>query len=379
MVVAGGSVAGLSFASEAAKRGLDVIVLEEDREIGEPEKCDGLVSLRGLRMYGFAPATDCIQSQILEGVVHSPSGTSIKINTRQLEVFVLDRSNYDKQLLSRAEDWGVKVKLDARVMDVRESEGRVTVEADGNYESALFVDATGPAGALKRYRGDLLPAAKYELEGDWFEEHRVEVFMDQQKYPGFFAWVIPMGDRKAKVGVAGRGINTFRSLDSFLSERDSRILRRAAAPIYVGGLIERFVSGRKVYVGESAGQVKPTTAGGIMTSIASAVIAARWTFEAIRRRDLGLLQRYQLDWDERFGKEFRRMEKLRGVYERLSNHDLEALIAALSSPAVLNKLGSSDFDFHATSILGALGLRGLLRITKTVAGAGAKELIDSLR
>ena len=43
----GGSVAGLGFAAEASKRGLSVLVLEEDKEIGEPEKCDGLVTPEG--------------------------------------------------------------------------------------------------------------------------------------------------------------------------------------------------------------------------------------------------------------------------------------------------------------------------------------------
>jgi len=66
-----GSVGGLSFAIGAASRSLRVLVLEEDGEIGEPEKCDGLVSLRAMRRY-IPPEDACIQSRVTSGVIHSP-------------------------------------------------------------------------------------------------------------------------------------------------------------------------------------------------------------------------------------------------------------------------------------------------------------------
>jgi flavin-dependent dehydrogenase len=73
VLVAGGSIAGLAFASEAAKRGAKVLVAEEHPEIGEPEKCDGLVNLRGLRKYGYPPDAGVIQSEIAAAVIHSPT------------------------------------------------------------------------------------------------------------------------------------------------------------------------------------------------------------------------------------------------------------------------------------------------------------------
>ena len=91
-VVAGGSIAGLTFAAEAAKKGASVLVAEEHREIGEPEKCDGLVSLRGLRKYGYPPGDEVIQNGISSAIIHSPSDRRLAINASALEVVVLDRS-----------------------------------------------------------------------------------------------------------------------------------------------------------------------------------------------------------------------------------------------------------------------------------------------
>ena len=114
MVVGGGSVAGLAFAAEASKRGLSVLVLEEDKEIGEPEKCDGLVSLHELRRYAM-PEKSCIQSHVTKGTVFSPSGRKASLDASRLEVVVIDRSAFDKQLARNAEAWGAEVRLGTRV------------------------------------------------------------------------------------------------------------------------------------------------------------------------------------------------------------------------------------------------------------------------
>jgi digeranylgeranylglycerophospholipid reductase len=373
VVVAGGSVAGLAFAAEAAKRGVSVLVAEEHEEIGEPEKCDGLVSLRGLRQFGFAPRKNVIQNEITAGMFHSPGGKELEVNATALDVVVLDRSEYDKQIAERAESWGAVLKTGTRVRGHAEKDSRVEVQVgDETVEAKYYVDATGPASSPRR---GILPAAKYEIEADWLRERTVEVFLDAVKYPGFFAWVIPYAPGRAKVGVAGRGVNSFAALDEFLATRPHRLLRRVPAPIYVGGPGATFVRGRKVMVGESAGQVKPTTAGGIMTSIAGAVIGARWVSDSIQLRDQSLLASYQRDWEARFMKEMRNMLRLRGVFEKLSNNDLDNLLSAIATPKLLSKLSQSDFDFHATALFGALGVGGLLRVARLVASAGARSLL----
>jgi geranylgeranyl reductase family protein len=372
-VVGGGSVAGLAFAAEAAKRGISVLVAEEHEEVGEPEKCDGLVSLRGLRRYGFPPEKGVIQNHITSGVIHSPSGREVALNASGLEVVVLDRSAYDKQLAERAESWGAEIRTGSRAVVEKETRSGVDVKVgDRLVESRYYVDATGPSSL---HRAGILSAAKYEIEADWVREGAVEIFVDVQKYPGFFAWVIPYGQGLAKVGVAGHRMNAFAALDSFLEARPHRRLRRVAASIYVGGPVDRFVIGNTVKVGESAGQVKPTTAGGIMTSVAGAVIAASWLSDSILLGDPAKLASYQPDWESRFLKEMKNMLRLRSVFEKLSNADIESVVSVLSSPRLLSKLSRSDFDFHASAFLGALGVPGLLRVARVVASAEAKSLL----
>ena len=372
-VVGGGSVAGLSFAAEASRRGASVLVAEAHAEIGEPEKCDGLVSLRGLRRWGYEPKKQVIQDTITSAVIHSPANHRFAVDASKLEVVVIDRSQYDKQLWETALQNGAEVRTGVRVASLTESEdGSIVRLDDEDVRAAYYVDSTGPSSSPRR---GILPAAKYEVEGDWVQQHVVEVFMDAERFPGFFAWVIPYGGRLAKVGAAGHGINPFRALDSFLDGRSCSIIRKVSAPIYVGGPVSRFVEGRKMLVGESAGQVKPTTAGGITTSVAAGVLAAKWGCTALGDSGPEVINGYQEEWEAAFMKEMKTMLRLRGILEKLTNSDLEALIRAIASPGLVSKLSQTDFDFHASSLLGLLGVKGALKIAKVVASAEVRSLI----
>lgn len=384
VVVGGGSVAGLSFAVEAVSRGLSVLVLEEDRQVGEPEKCDGLVSKKALDEF-IGPSRECIQSRVRRGTVYSPSGKAVSLGASNLDVVVIDRSAYEEQLASLALSGGAEVKTGSRVVGVSQDERGATVTASESrsgvshrYSSSYYVDATGPAGVIGRRGSGLIPAAKYEVEGDWFTDGEVEVHLDRDKYPGFFAWVIPRGDGMAKVGAAGAGINSFRTLDAFLEGRRFRVRTKVAAPIYLGGPIGEFVHGRTVYVGESAGQVKPTTAGGILASVAAGTMAGKWMAESLRSKDPSKLSLYQVEWDARFGREFRLMKRLRHLYGHLTNGDLEKMVGVLSTKRVSERLESGDFDFHASALVSALGTKLTLRLAGLVVSAEARQALTSL-
>ncbi len=377
VVVAGGSIAGLTFAAEAAKRNLSVLVAEEHDEIGEPEKCDGLVSLRGLRRYSHPPRPEVVQNEIVSCVIHSPLGKSFAIDATALDVVVLDRSAYDKQIADEARASGAEIVTGARASGFLQVQDGISADIGRETVTArYFVDATGPSSSP---RGGILPAAKYELEGDWVRERVVEVFLDAKQFPGFFTWIIPFGRHVAKVGTAGFGASPFKALDSFLADKPHRVLRKVSAPVYVGGPIPQFVSGRRVFVGESAGQVKPTTAGGIMTSVAGAVMAAHWVSESLSLDDPDLLDNYQRDWEARFLREMNTMLRLRGVFRKLSNPDLDALVATIATPRLALRLSQTDFDFHASALLGTLGIQGLLRIARVLVSSEARSLLSGSR
>src|SRR5579885_1079661 len=138
VAVIGGSVAGLSLAAEIAKIGYTVCVFEEHQEIGEPEKCDGLVSLNLLRRAGYQPSFNIIQDFVRKGVLHSPSGKELSFDTRNMELVVLDRSQYDKQVWKTAEYRGAEVRTNTRVRRIKQESKKVEVFSDSGSITASF-------------------------------------------------------------------------------------------------------------------------------------------------------------------------------------------------------------------------------------------------
>ena len=69
------------------------------------------------------------------------------------------------------------------------------------------------------------------------------------------------------------------------------------------------------------------------------------------------------------------MLRLRGIFEKLSNPDLEAVFSAMATPRLIMKLSQTDFDFHGSALLGALGMSGLLRVARVVASAEVRSLL----
>ena len=86
VVVAGGSIAGLLCAREIAAGKNTVLVIEEDYEIGTPEHCGGLVSVKGLDKLGIIPFRKTLDHFIKSAKIYAPNGKNFSINSEKQKV-----------------------------------------------------------------------------------------------------------------------------------------------------------------------------------------------------------------------------------------------------------------------------------------------------
>jgi flavin-dependent dehydrogenase len=120
--------------------------------------------------------------------------------------------------------------------------------------------------------------------------------------------------------VAGRSINCFAALDEFLKQRGGgHVIKKVSAPIYVGGPINSFVKGRVMVVGDSAGQTKPSTGGGIYSCGLAGIFAGQAAANYILERDPKVLQKYSRSWLQLFKEDFRTTLLARRIYEKMDN------------------------------------------------------------
>ncbi len=374
VVIAGGSVAGLICAREIASNNHSVLVIEEDYEIGTPEHCGGLVSTAGLEELGIIPFRKTFDHLIETAEIHAPNGNSFSINSKKQKVAEISRRELDKQIAHQAQKNGATIKVRTSFQEMTDKGVRTS---EGEIECKIFVDARGVSSLIHKDRTGILSSAQYEIYADWIKKGKVEVFFDQEKYPGFFAWVIPSDEGKGKVGVAGKGINVVEAIEKFLGTMGSySTIRKIYAPIWIKGPIDKFIEGKIVIIGDAAGQAKPTTAGGIYSSGMGGLYAGQAISKFLESKDTSDLEEYQKRWTEKFGKEFEKQLFARKILERLDNSTINKLFESVTPEITKEISEKEDFDFHTGSIVKLLGIKGSLKTAQAIIGGEFKKLLS---
>lgn len=376
VAILGGSIAGLLAGRELAEEGLDVSVFEEHREIGIPEKCDGLVSAAGISRLGVVPPSNVIQNTLKKAVFFSPSLREISIDANKQNVIVMDRSKFDKFLAERAAKAGAKIHVGCRISQYSESGSRIFLKIESESRPCKILLDCGGYESYISGGGRALQGGQYLVCGNWFEKSSVEVYIDPDKYPGFFKWVIPISSDVAKIGVAGDGINTFQLLDKFAKEKDAQVLRKMAAPVLCFGTLKSFVKGRVVKAGDAAGQAKPTTGGGIFTGGLGGILAGKAATNAIKTNNLNILSSYEDEWRNQFGREFSLQGHARSFFSKLKADQVDRLFEMVASSEIPKRISEeADFDSHSIAIAKAFGLANIVSTFGMFFADELKELI----
>jgi geranylgeranyl reductase family protein len=373
VVVAGGSIAGLLCAREIAEKKNTVLVIEEDYEIGTPEHCGGLVSTKGLEKLGVIPFSKTFDHLIESATINAPNGSSFSINSKKQKVAEISRRELDKQIAHQAQKNGAVIKVRTSFQELTKEGVRTN---EGEIKCKIFVDARGVSALVQKDREGILSSAQYEIYADWIKKGKVEVFFDQEKYPGFFAWIIPSGEGKGKVGVAGKGIKVSEILEEFLEKKGKySTIRKIFAPIWIKGPIKKFVDDKTVIIGDAAGQAKPTTSGGIYTSGMGGVLAGRAISKFLKTNNESDLEEYQKQWKNQFGEEFEKQIMARKVLERIDNNTINKLFDSITPEITKEISEKEDFDFHTGSIIKLLGLKGSVKTAQIILGGELKKLL----
>lgn len=384
VIVAGGSISGLLAAREIAAGDLSVAVLEEDSEIGTPEHCGGVVSTSGIHNLGIVPDIKTIEnSSITHAKIFSHS-SCFEISAAKQKVIVLDRRAFDKQIAYQAQNKGAEIRVKCSMRSFGKQDDEYLVKtSEGDLTCEYFVDARGVGSLISRNRGGVLQSAQYEIYASWIEPDTIEVAFDSQLYPGFFAWIIPTGRARGKVGVAGRRINAASALQYYLDSKGKHsVMRKIYAPIWINGPLKSFVTDRTIIVGDAAGQSKPTTAGGIYSCGMAGVLAGRALVNSAeqsnsdrKEKQLLLLKYYESKWLSMFKAEFDKMLLVRRLFERMDNRAIDDLINAIPPEVIQEASSDGDFDFHSSAVARILGAKGAARMAKALFGNEIRRLL----
>lgn len=370
VIVIGGGPVGSYVAYKLAGIGHPVMVLERKRRIGETVCCTGIIGQECVS--SFAIDDSVILRPVNSAKLFSPSGNLLRLWREEPQACVLDRAAFDIAMANRAQGNGAEYLLDSQVSRIEVEDDRVKIEAIHqkaglNLEARGAVIATGFGSKLAKRLGlgnfgDFVIGDQAEVATTGVDE--VEVYLGREIAPGFFGWLVPTSPRTARVGLLSRHnpeLYLRKLLASLVAQ--GKIVS-AEAKLSYGGIplkpLGRTYGERLIVVGDAAGQVKPTSGGGIYYGLLCANIAADTLHQALQRDDLSAksLAKYEREWRRKLGRELKIGYWARKLFERLSNNQIDRIFNIIKDNGIdeaLLKARDLSFDWHSQAILMLLG------------------------
>ena len=367
VIVIGGGPAGSRTAYMLARLGWGITVLEKKGVLGDKLCCTGIVGQECVRSFDIEESV--ILRKVKSARLFSPTKKMLYIKRDEYQASVLDRMAFDQAMARRAQNAGAQYIFDSAVHDMRVTKEGVELYCEkkgGRFIARAVVIASGCGTRLTEKMGsakmaELVAGAQVDVVTRGQDE--VEVYFGQEVAPGFFGWLVPTTAGNARVGLLSRqapdkylkGL-----LDSLASE--GKIAADEWKPSH--GAIPlrplRNTSGERILVvGDAAGQVKPTTGGGIYYGMLCADIAASVLNKALHRGDLSArsLSQYDREWKRKLGRELMVGYGARKLFERLNDQQIDRLFDIIEKNRIdVSLLESKEvsFDWHSQAIMNLL-------------------------
>ena len=335
VVVVGAGPCGTAAARACAEQGLSTLCIEEHGTIGHPVQCAGLLSAAAFDVCRVSRRV--ILSTMRGAMVLDSAGIPLTIDAGEPKAHVVDRGALDREMAGAAAQAGSEFLLKTTVCGLS-GNAVLTRGATGRREIPfrLLIAADGVRSPVARIRGFprprlVLSALQAEVPFSG-EPDMVRIFPHAS--PDFFGWVIPAGNGRARMGLAGcSGVKE--QFDRFLDHHAVSCLDLVSGAFPLGPA-ERTYGHRTLVVGDAAGLVKPTSGGGIYTGVRSALHAAAVAGDcceqgSFRDRDLAA---YEHRWKEDFGRELEIGWHILQIRQQMTPAEMDAVLAALRDPEV---------------------------------------------
>jgi geranylgeranyl reductase len=327
VVVIGGGPSGATAATDLARQGYSVCLL--DRE-GRIKPCGGAIPPKLIEEFEIPDAL--LVARVNSARMISPKDVAVDMPIEGGFVGMVDREFFDKWLRQRAAAVGVDVRQGTFERIDRDSEGVAIVHfrpREGESQQLRARAIIGADGAMSAVAKQCVPgadkiryvAAYHEIVripqavGADYSPTRCDVFYQGKLSPDFYAWIFPHGETASVgVGSARKGFSlrgAVGDLRGSASLSQFETIRREGAPIPMKPL-PRWDNGRDVVAPASGEGIYYAMAGGrfaaeavtlfLETGNAGALREARRRFMKAHGMVfwvLGIMQRFWYSTDKR--------------------------------------------------------------------------------
>ena len=363
IVIIGAGPVGIYTSIRLAGAGFSVLVIEEDAQIGKPRFCTGLISKEAFDR--FSLPREAIENEFRSAWIFSPLGSKVCLKNKAIQVYATDRTVFDQGLYNQAKEAGVEFLLECRCLDLKINDDYLEAKIvfDGTQtavKSEVAILATGIKYNLHGLVGlskpaDFLDCSQVQVSGNAPGE--IEIFIGNSIAPHSFAWIVPVRENKLRIGLSTykNSISFLKSFLQYLKQKaridgeDFDIMRR---PVPLGAIKNTYTQ-RILVVGDAAGQVKPTTGGGIYFGLLCADLAAQTIIDAFKRKcfTADFLRRYEINWKKRIEFDLTMGLYFRKLLAHFNDEQIEKLIQFFYQGSIQELIERyADFNHHGRFI-----------------------------
>ncbi len=289
-VIIGGGPAGATAATDLAKQGLSVLLLDR---AGRIKPCGGAIP--PIAIEEFTIPGHLLKARIQLARAISPTQKQVDMPIDGGYVGMVDREEFDEWLRVRAANQGARRETGSFVRLDRDSDGTALVyfrrgRDRKNLECIRARTVIGADGARSEVARQTIPgaedipfvAAYHEIVRSpansrstpasagaafEFDKNRCDIYYEGRLSPDFYAWVFPHGETTSiGVGSACKGFSLRGAVNALRADtglENNETIRREGAPIPLRTL-KKWDNGQDVILaGDAAGVVAPASGEGI--------------------------------------------------------------------------------------------------------------------
>jgi len=362
-IVGGGPIGG-NIAKGLAEKDFRVAIFEQNKKVGEPLKCAGLVTPR---VFDFVDVSEelVVQNKIKGANIHSPSGHILTIGGDKVHALVIDRVKFDKEIIKNSDKKGADVFLDNKILSAQKHGQNVDVITSQKKDITckLLIGADGPYSKIRDIFSlpqpkEFLRGIGAEISGTNLDSDFVEIFIGDKVSPGFFTWIIPTNQQgtNARIGLCIKsdspGSPKYFFDNFFKNKHASKYLENIKITKKIGGVVplgplKKTYASNLMIVGDAAAQVKPTSGGGIYTGLLCGRYCTEVAVEALQKNNFSqsFLKKYHKLWTSDVGTELSRGMRFRKIFKNLSDTQMDKYLTKFQNPdiiEIITKYGDID-------------------------------------
>ncbi len=354
VIIIGASISG-NYLASLISTNLTIAVIEEHKDIGLPFQCAGIVSQKLNELIDLPK--NIILNRVDTAKIVAPSGKFVKLRGDE-KPYIIDRIALDRFFYERAKEnnnitYFLGEKFKSLEYIKNEKQKLVLINTSKRKLVAkMLIGSDGPLSLVAKSFGiknELIYAMQIRIKSK-FDQNEASMFFNPQ-WKELFGWIVPEGKNNIyRIGLASAK-NIKKNFETFLNvlqiNPSDKIDQQGGIIPY--GFMNKSAFDNVLLLGDSAGQVKATTGGGIIMLLISAKIAAyciRKCFKMNKFSKKFIKKYYEKPCVTAIGNQLKLHYLLRMIFEIFTNDDFEALFQIVKTSNIENLISLyGDMDF----------------------------------